>query len=933
MSAIRLLVGRLRQDHLPALLIMLLVFATALLAASAPRLFNRAADAGLRFEVADATAVERNLQLGRITEIPASPGEALGPVADVEDGIQATLPASVRGVLSGESMYAETIDWRVLDRDPARPGFLTLHAQGDLDDRIRLVDGRLPSGETSSVVAPPPPASSVPTPPGERQALLFEVALSTTTAEELGVGIGDRMDLIPDTDDPLVGPFGFPTPAAVEVVGLYEVVDPDADYWVGDYGIDRPTLVPVGINVVLVYATALVSPDAYPAMTELDWPMRYAFRYYVDPERLDAGMLERLVVDLQRTESQFASFATTADPLRTTLQTGLPTLLDRFLAEHRTTESILVTAAIGPVAVAFVATGVLALLAVRRRRRATVLLRGRGGSAIQLAGSHLVEGLLLTAAPATLAAWLATRLVDARATPLTSLAAGLVAVGTIAVLVGAMLPTALASLRTLDRESPAPIGASPRRLAFEGLAIVLAVGGVVLLRQRGLAGGSAAGELAGVDPFLAAVPALVGLAVGIVTVRVYPYPVRAVGVLVGGVRSLVPALGLRRAERQSGSGHLPLIVLLLTVAIGTFSSTMLATIDGGQVQAAWQAVGAAHRIVVPAGLRQTVDVSAVPGVAAVAGQHQVEATVGIAGGTRVTLVALDAQEYREVTAGTPVETRLPPAFYEPIGDLRPGTTDAPIPAIVSTELRNTSTTAFEVGDTFELTVQARFATFVVSEVRRSLPSLPANRAFIVVPRAQLAAGLIDRPLSSTSLFVRAPDDAADDLRAALADAGPGVTVESQAERVAELRARPLVGAVGAGFAMALAAAIAYAALAVTISLLLSGSARARETAHLRTLGLNRRQIVLLAILEHAPPVLVAIVAGLALGVMVGWVVLPGLGLASFIGSSSDPALTVDVGQLAAITAALTVIVAIGIGLAAWAQRRADPARAVREGIE
>ena len=122
MSAIRLLVGRLRQDHLPALLIMMLVFATALLAASAPRLFNRAADAGLRFEVADATAVERNLQLGRITNIPAAPGEALGPVAEVEASIEATLPASVRSVLSGDSMYAETIDWRVLDRDPARPG-------------------------------------------------------------------------------------------------------------------------------------------------------------------------------------------------------------------------------------------------------------------------------------------------------------------------------------------------------------------------------------------------------------------------------------------------------------------------------------------------------------------------------------------------------------------------------------------------------------------------------------------------------------------------------------------------------------------------------------------------------------------------------------------------------------------------------------------
>src|SRR5690606_29278327 len=112
-----------------------------------------------------------------------------------------------------------------------------------------------------------------------------------------------------------------------------------------------------------------------------------------------------------------------------------------------------------------------------------------------------------------------------------------------------------------------------------------------------LAGGSAAGALPGVDPFLAAVPALVGIAVGILTVRLYPLPLRVAGVVVAGARSLVPALGLRRAERQSGAGLLPLLVLLVTVAIGTLSSTMVATIGSGQVEASWLAVGAAHRLI------------------------------------------------------------------------------------------------------------------------------------------------------------------------------------------------------------------------------------------------------------------------------------------------------------------------------------------------
>jgi putative ABC transport system permease protein len=114
---------------------------------------------------------------------------------------------------------------------------------------------------------------------------------------------------------------------------------------------------------------------------------------------------------------------------------------------------------------------------------------------------------------------------------------------------------------------------------------------------------------------------------------------------------------------------------------------------------------------------------------------------------------------------------------------------------------------------------------------------------------------------------------------------------------------------------------------------MSGVARARETAHLRTLGIGRWQITGLTIVEHGPPVLVALVAGLLLGVAVAWVVLPGLGLSAFTGARVDPALAVDVGQLVVLTAVLVGMVVIGVALAAWAQRRADPASAVREGIE
>ncbi|MDQ2688887.1 MAG: ABC transporter permease, partial [Chloroflexota bacterium] len=244
----------------------------------------------------------------------------------------------------------------------------------------------------------------------------------------------------------------------------------------------------------------------------------------------------------------------------------------------------------------------------------------------------------------------------------------------------------------------------------------------------------------------------------------------------------------------------------------------------------------------------------------------------------------------------------------------------------------TSTTPFRVGGTFEMTIEARFATFEVVAIRDEMPTLRDDQAWVLVPRELLRAGLVDRRLLTNTIFVRAPADAADDIRAAVADARSSARVESQAARLATLRDRPLVGAIEVGFTLALVMALAYAALAVVVALGMAGAARARETAHLRTLGIGRAQITAMTIIEHAPVVLVAMVAGLLLGIAVAWVVLPGLGLGAFTGGA-DPALTVDIDRLLVIGLALVVIVALGVALAAWAQRRADPARAVREGIE
>ena len=67
---------------------------------------------------------------------------------------------------------------------------------------------------------------------------------------------------------------------------------------------------------------------------------------------------------------------------------------------------------------------------------------------------------------------------------------------------------------------------------------------------------------------------------------------QAAGWFADGWRGMVPAFGLRRAARTGDVENLPLIVLLVTVAIGAFSSTIFVTVERGQTAAAWQEVGA-----------------------------------------------------------------------------------------------------------------------------------------------------------------------------------------------------------------------------------------------------------------------------------------------------------------------------------------------------
>ena len=922
MSAMAFLLNRYRAELLPMLLLALIVAVTAFLAAAGPRLFNRVADDGLRHDVVRAESAERNLELGQIGSL--SGGSGLQPVADMARRLEAELPESVRSLIRARSHYAESANWTIHDPPRDQPSWLRFRFPEGVEGRITYVEGRPPTGATTTI---PGRRGTLPGEPEE--ATVFEVALSTAIAETLGLGLGDRVELIPDTEDVLVGQFSSPARAAADVVGLYTVDDPDDEFWLNDTSLQLPTVTIVSPNLQLLYGTALLSADAYPTLIAKDLPARYAWRYFIDPSRLDAGMLDVLTGDLRQMQTRYPPFVTSLrDADVTTLRTSLLDLLDGFAGERRTAEALLVTASLGPAAVATAAVALVALLMVHRRRRAVTLVRGRGASVGQLLASHLLEGLLI-ATPAAAAAYLsAVLLIGGRPSPLSPLLAALVAAGAAGVLVLTVLRAATAPMRDLERESPSAIRLSPRRVAFEMLVVVLAAGGAYLLRQRGLAGGSTAGQLGGVDPLLAAVPVLIGLVVGLLTIRLYPLPLRLAGWFADGWRGMVPAFGLRRAARTAEVGSLPLVVLLVTVAIGAFSSTIFVTVERGQSAASWHEVGA--DLAITPGSRpfpSDFDATTLPGVEAAARMHVDVASLGGRGGTRVTVHALDTPAYGTVTAGTEADAGMPRPLRDPPG------ADQPMPAIVSSEVSTNGPRAIRVGDEVELVVSARSVRVRVVEIRQDFPGVDAGGPWLLVPLESLRSAIDDRAFTPSVIFLRAPGASAASVQAAMDEVLPATRVTSRQQVLDELRSGPLVRGVAIGFVLAVAIALVYAALAVTAALVLVAAVRSRETAHLRTLGVTPRGLLALSVVEHGPAVLTATLIGVALGVGVAWFTAPGLDLSGLIGSPIQVALVVDGRVVGVLLVALVVVLAAAIVLSTWIGRRASLAAATRQGIE
>lgn len=471
------------------------------------------------------------------------------------------LPVTVRK-LEASGPYALP---RGLQTPAARRGDPDLTHFASLDlSRVRLTGGRMPSAGAGK--------------PGDP----VQVALPGTAAEALGLKPGARLTLT----DRIGG-----KRQQILVTGLYEAADQADPYWqldpAGGRGVRRVVFTTYGplLTDPAVLGSGRTSSGEVSYLASADFRTLTTDRMAALRDAATEGPKQLLAApELKNGASA---------------RTQLPTVLDQIDRGLLVSRSTLMIVAVQLVLLAGYTLLLVARLLSSERGGETELLRARGGSRARITSLAAIEALLLALPAAVVAPLLSdplTRLLADRGelsriglrlggapTGTVWLVAAVTALAcALAVVAPALAASAGGRRSTRAAALPAPVRAG----ADVGLLAVAGVAYWQLDRQTGGAGSGAlsddrAGGL-GIDPLLVVAPALALLAGTVVTLRLLPPAARLAERRAAGGRGLVTALAGWQFSRRPLRGAGPVLLLVLSVAMGMLAIGQSASWDRSQ---------------------------------------------------------------------------------------------------------------------------------------------------------------------------------------------------------------------------------------------------------------------------------------------------------------------------------------------------------------
>lgn len=775
----------------------------------------------------------------------------------------------------------------------------------NLEPRIRMLEGKFPG-------AYDPSATTVDEATSEETPAVIEIALAAATAERAEWPVGETRDVIL--------PSGPTDPVPVKLTGTFEAADEHDPYWALDRSALRPgiSFTPFTADyTMIVTSTAFVHPDSWPALIDR-WPlaMQTTIGYPFSTSGLTINEVEELLPQLRGFLS--ASHRLTDSPRLglisvASFETESETVLTSGLQRAAVATVVITMIMSGPIGLAVGVVWLLSRLLIVRRRAALTLASARGASDGQLRRSAALEALLVSAPAAAVGAAAAWRLhPDLWFPPLLAAPA-----------VVALVPPLLVALATTPsslRESRSDVTAASRstaRWVIEVIAFAATALSLTLLLQRGLTTNA---ESIGVDPLLAATPLLLALSVGLLVLRVYPLPVLAIQRAAKRGRGIVAMLGSARATRESAAGLAPVLAMVVGLAVVVFSGVLLGTLQGGTADAAAARIGAELRLDSPPLTDEQVnEILKLEGVAdgAAVFRHQDLKYFDASGVKRnVAVIITDTEALARVQEGLPGSADL--TGLAQLDDGR-------IPLLVS----NTVAAAYRGGD-IEFARQPAAITGTAGDST----SLATVADWALIDREFADELRINTFRPRAVLMTLEPDaDVAEVSARVIELAGGTGRLTSVDDEVERMQSSPVVGTLPLLLAAVIGIVALLCAATVVLSLLISGPARERLLALLRTLGLSPGQARGITAWETVPAAAVAVVAGCALGAALPFLVLAGVDLRLFTGGSQQPPVTVDPLLLAVVIGGFIALVTVTTLAAITIARRVSVVRTLRTSEE
>ncbi|MFJ9736994.1 FtsX-like permease family protein [Streptomyces sp. NPDC101166] len=476
---------------------------------------------------------------------------------------------------------------------------------------------------------------------------LIEAALPQSAAQRLRVTPGARLTVTDQLGGPAV---------RVLITGVYRPVNLRAPYWqlddLGGRGVQASSFTTYGplLTAASVPTSGRVSVGASGWLASADYSSLTAERIGALREAARSGSAE-----LRKRPA--LSSATKAD-------TALPAVLDRIERSLLVTRSSMLIVAAQLALLAACALLLVARLLNSERTTETRLLRARGATRARLAGLAALEALLISA-PAVLVAPLLSG-------PLTRLLAGQGALGragvrvdvpaggrpevwAVAAGVAALcaLAVAVPAWRTSFADTVAArAGALPASLRAGADVGLLAVAGVALWLLGSRNSGAVTADrdgILGVDPLLVVAPALVLLAGTVLVLRLLPLLARAGERLVTRDPGLTAAMVGWQFSRRPMRGAGPVLLLVISVALGVVAIGQDASWRRSQADQADFRAGSEVRVLTAGGggVGRTDVYAGLPHVDTVA--PAVRGTVSLSGSRTATVVALNTKEAAQVS--------------------------------------------------------------------------------------------------------------------------------------------------------------------------------------------------------------------------------------------------------------------------------------------